>query len=260
MLLYKAIGANYPRASLVVIFLLAGTIFGFAWFLIGREYREQNKPAPQLQDQTPTAPNPTAQLSKTYLPSEKSVVDNPDLTTTLSWTMGKNGIDLYNPMFKIFNNGPVKVVSLDVIYYSYLVDIDKNEFMGNSSLGFTKGNYKFIFKKELDIFEYEEKISHNLSIDFPDRHLVAVNIFDIKYYSHTDSGLKEHKRRDIYIIDNSVIFTEKEYMSKSPNYNNIISHLNNVSKENKAFLEWVTKHGTVFTGRESPSRPDKMKP
>ena len=168
----------------------------------------------------------------------------PEIITTMKWIYkdinGKYGPDLYNPMLKIFNNGPLKVVSLDVIYYTYSVDFDNNALvMLSSSMGFNKGNLKFIYKKELNVFDYEEQGAWNMSADFPQHHIVSVNVFDIKYYRESD--LKEYKRKDIYFIDNSVIYTQKEYMNKDT-YDKAISNLERASLENKEFLEKAITH------------------
>jgi hypothetical protein len=54
--LYKWIGAGHPKASLVVMFLIGGIIFGGMWFLTGREYQESLKKA-----QSATMPESLAQ-------------------------------------------------------------------------------------------------------------------------------------------------------------------------------------------------------
>src|SRR5659263_290586 len=58
------------------------------------------------------------QPPETTMPRVEPIAHGPEIKTSLKWVLGENGVDIWNPIFKIFNNGPEKVVSLDVMYYT----------------------------------------------------------------------------------------------------------------------------------------------
>jgi hypothetical protein len=63
--LYKWVGVGHPKASLTVMFLIGGLIFGGMWYLTGREYQESLK-RPQLPPESalpiqPSQPPPNNQ-------------------------------------------------------------------------------------------------------------------------------------------------------------------------------------------------------
>lgn len=167
----------------------------------------------------------------------------PRIYTYLKWESsninGKYTEDLWNPAFKIYNDGPSKVLSMDVMYHMYVYVIDNSSYISGGTLGSTKGKFKYIFEKEFNTFSEIKKIAWNLSMDFPGKHVVAVNIFDIRYYRESD--LKEYKRKDIYFIDNGVISTHREYM-KNPRYSEVISYLDRNVREEKQSIDYAVKH------------------
>jgi hypothetical protein len=167
----------------------------------------------------------------------------PRINTYLKWEYsdinGKYTADLWNPTFKIYNDGPIKVVSMDVMYHMYVYNLDNSSYMNGGTLGSTKGKFKYIFEKEFDVFAESKKGAFNLSMDFPNQHVVAVNIFDIRYYR--DSDLKEYRRKDIFFIDNGVISTHREYM-KNPRYFEVVSYVDRTYREQTQSIDYAVKH------------------
>jgi len=59
--LYEWVGVGHPRASLVVMFLIGGVIFGGMWYLTGREYQETLKKSQQTSVSASPAIDPQQQ-------------------------------------------------------------------------------------------------------------------------------------------------------------------------------------------------------
>lgn len=166
-------------------------------------------------------------MSSIYVSCEQRELNHqhitPEIFSKIEFPFRVNKYDTTNPEIIIFNNSPLKAISITVDVLDILYDTNKKEVVKYIASKHDPHDH-LLFLEELAPGKSERKSI--AGTNFSD--CIDTFIIDLAYFRPSD--MKQYKKRELVFIENKIIYTHKEYLSK-PLYKELMKIVDSAEKQ-----------------------------